>query len=58
MRDSLSIARSIGDRFVAWQGTIGRPDPQKVPVRHDRSKLRSYACPLAAVFGAGAVSTL
>ena len=31
MRDPLSIARSIGDRFVAWQGTIGRPDPQKCP---------------------------
>ena len=31
MRDPLTIARSIGDRFVDWQGTIGRPDPEKCP---------------------------
>ena len=31
MREPLTVARSIGDRFVAWQGTIGRPDPQKCP---------------------------
>ena len=31
MRDPLTIARSIGDRFVAWQGTIGRPNPEKCP---------------------------
>ena len=31
MSDPLTIARSIGDRFVAWQGTVGRPDPDKCP---------------------------
>ena len=31
MRDPLTIARSIGDRFVSWQGIVGRPDPAKCP---------------------------
>jgi len=30
-RDPLDVARSIGDRFVAWQGPSGRPDPQNCP---------------------------
>ncbi len=30
-RTPLDIARSIGDRFVAWLGPTGRPDPAKCP---------------------------
>jgi hypothetical protein len=30
-RDALATARSIADRFVAWQGPSGRPDPTRCP---------------------------
>src|ERR1700674_2114006 len=30
-RRPLEAARSIGDRFVAWQAPAGRPDPQRCP---------------------------
>jgi hypothetical protein len=32
VRDPLSHARSIGDRFVAWQAPSGRPDPSRCPL--------------------------
>jgi hypothetical protein len=30
-QDPLEIAKSIGDRFISWQGASGRPDPDKCP---------------------------
>lgn len=30
-REPLELARSIGDRFVRWQGASGRPDPETCP---------------------------
>ncbi len=49
-RDPLATARSIGDRFVAWQGPSGRPDPKRCPfATHEAQFVAMNSHPTAAM---------